>query len=69
MCKIILFLSLARKKKYQKERARAQSTVLLRHCGSNSLRSNNRPLPAPDSASADAPTPMPEGCAVQAAAL
>ena len=55
--------ALMQKKRYQKKKSRLHfrgySDTAIRSRGSNSLRSNNRPLPAPDSASADAPTVRP----------
>ncbi len=47
---------------------RCYSGTAMHRRGSNSLRSDNRPLPAPDSTYAYAPTSMPEGCAMQVAA-
>ena len=48
------------KRKDQGLRLRCCSVTAIRRRGYNSLRSNSRPLPAPDSDCADAPTPMPE---------
>ena len=59
---------LRQKKRYQKKNSRLHfrgySDTAIAGRGSNSLRSNNRPFPGPDSAYVDAPTTMPEGCAV-----
>ena len=70
IAQIYFFFRLPERKSIKKKghglRLRCYSDTAIRRRGSNSLRSNNRPLPAPDSAYAHAPTPMPESCAVQA---
>ena len=68
------FFRLPERKRYQKERARATSTVLLRYCHAQTglelatlrqtapyLRLTISPL--------DAPTPMSEGCAIECCAV
>ena len=54
---------LRQKKRYQKKNSRLHfrgySDTAIAGRGSNSLRSDNRPLPGPDSAYADAPTVRP----------
>ena len=69
LCVCTFSFGLSRKKKIPKRkrhrlRLRSYSDTAIAGRGSNSLRSNNRPLPGPDSACVDAPTTMPEGCAV-----
>ena len=69
LCVCTFSFGLPRKKKIPKRkrhrlRLRSYSDTAIAGRGSNSLRSNNRPFPGPDSACVDAPATMPEGCAV-----
>ena len=69
LCVCTFSFGLPRKKKIPKRkrhrlRLRSYSDTAIAGWGSNSLRSNNRPFPGPDSACVDAPATIPEGCAV-----
>ena len=64
LCVCTFSFGLPRKKKIPKRkrhrlRLRSYSDTAIAGRGSNSLRSNNRPLPGPDSAYVDAPTVRP----------
>jgi len=71
---VYFFFRLPERKRYQKERARATSTVLLRYCHAQTglelatLR-QIAPYLRLTISPPDAPTPMPEGCAVECCAI
>ncbi|KAA5405205.1 hypothetical protein [Bacteroides cellulosilyticus] len=73
MC--VLFLSACpERKRYQKERdpgyvSGATPTLSGADGARTRFAQTDRPLPAPDSAYAYAPVPMPEGCAVECCAM